>query len=78
MPLLYKQKVAVVEAASNEQNPESDVINNKDPTHSTQQILANIPPPLNTGFISRVSNQNGVSLLYIMFEIHQSGREPSI
>ena len=26
---------------------------------------------------SRVSNQNGVSLLYIMFEIHHSGREPS-
>ena len=28
--------------------------------------------------ISRVSNQNGVSLLYIMLEIHHSGREPSI
>ena len=28
--------------------------------------------------ISRVSNQNGVSLLYIMVEIHHSGREPSI
>ena len=28
--------------------------------------------------ISRVSNQNGVSLLYIMHEIHHSGREPSI
>ena len=27
--------------------------------------------------ISRVSNQNGVSLLYIMLEIHHSGREPS-
>ena len=26
----------------------------------------------------RVSDQNGVSLLYIMFEIHHSGREPSI
>ena len=26
---------------------------------------------------SRVSNQNGVSLLYIMFEIHHSGRGPS-
>ena len=28
--------------------------------------------------ISRVSNQNGVSLLYIMLKIHQYGREPSI
>ena len=28
--------------------------------------------------ISRVSDQNGVSLLYIMLEIHHSGREPSI
>ena len=28
--------------------------------------------------ISRVSNKNGVSLLYIMLEIHHSGREPSI
>ena len=26
----------------------------------------------------RVSDQNGVSLLYIMLEIHHSGREPSI
>ena len=26
---------------------------------------------------SRVFNQNGVSLLYIMLEIHHSGREPS-
>ena len=29
-------------------------------------------------FISRVPDQNGVSLLYIMLEIHHSGREPSI
>ena len=28
--------------------------------------------------ISRVSDQNGVSLLYIMLEIHHSGWEPSI
>ena len=28
--------------------------------------------------ISRVSDQNGVSLLYIMLEIHHSGRKPSI
>ena len=28
--------------------------------------------------ISRVSDQNGVSLLYIMLEIHHSGGEPSI
>ena len=27
---------------------------------------------------SRVPDQNGVSLLYIMLEIHHSGREPSI
>ena len=27
--------------------------------------------------MSRVSNQNGVSPLYIMLEIHHSGREPS-
>ena len=26
---------------------------------------------------SRISNQNGVSLLYIMLEIHHSGRKPS-
>ena len=29
-------------------------------------------------YISRVSDQKGVSLLYIMLEIHHSGREPSI
>ena len=29
-------------------------------------------------YISRVPDQNGVSLLYIMLEIHHSGREPSI
>ena len=29
-------------------------------------------------YISRVSDQNGVSLLYIKLEIHHSGREPSI
>ena len=29
-------------------------------------------------YISRVSDQNGVSLLYIMLEIHHSGLEPSI
>ena len=28
--------------------------------------------------ISRVPDQNGVSLLYIMLEIHHSGREPLI
>ena len=28
--------------------------------------------------ISRVSDQNGISLLYIMLEIHRSGQEPSI
>ena len=27
---------------------------------------------------SRVSNQNGVSLLYVMLEIHNSGPEPLI
>ena len=27
-------------------------------------------------YISKVSDQNGTSLLYIMLEIHQSGREP--
>ena len=31
-----------------------------------------------TCFISRVSDQNGVSLLYVMLEIHHFGREPSI
>ena len=30
------------------------------------------------GIIPRVSDQNGVSLLYIMLEIHHSGQEPSI
>ena len=29
-------------------------------------------------FVSRVSNQNGVSLLYIVLEIHLSGQEPSV
>ena len=29
-------------------------------------------------YISRVPDQNGVSLLYVMLEIHHSGREPSI
>ena len=28
--------------------------------------------------ILRVSDQNGISLLYIMFEIHHSGQEPLI
>ena len=28
--------------------------------------------------VSRVSDQNGVSLLYIMLEMHHSGREPSV
>ena len=28
-------------------------------------------------YLSRVSNQNGVSLLYIMLEMHHSCREPS-
>ena len=28
--------------------------------------------------ISKVSNQTSISLLYIMLEIHNSGREPSI
>ena len=31
----------------------------------------------NDDCISRVPDQNGVSLLYIMLEIHHSGREPS-
>ena len=31
-----------------------------------------------SSMISRVSDQNGVSLLYIMLGIHHSGREPSI
>ena len=31
-----------------------------------------------TGTFSRIRDQNGVSLLYIMFEIHQSGQEPSV
>ena len=29
-------------------------------------------------YISRVSDQNGVSFLYIMLEIHHSGQKPSI
>ena len=32
---------------------------------------------LGSGIKSRVSDQNGISLLYIMLEIHHSGREPS-
>ena len=32
---------------------------------------------VNIHYTSRVSNQNGVSLLYIMLEIHHSGPEPS-
>ena len=34
--------------------------------------------PLGEVGITRVSDQNGVSLLYIMLEIHHSGQEPSI
>ena len=30
-----------------------------------------------SSMILRVSNKNGVSLLYVMLEIHHSGREPS-
>ena len=30
------------------------------------------------GCISRIPDQNGISLLYIMLEIHHSGREPSV
>ena len=41
---------------------------------------ASTPPPAllisRHTYISRVSDQNGVSLLYIMLEIHHSGREP--
>ena len=32
----------------------------------------------NTGYISRVSDLNCVSQLYIILEIHHSGRKPSI
>ena len=45
-------------------------INNKKGTHIITFLSGHL--------ISRVSNQNGVSPLYIMLEIHHSGREPSI
>ena len=43
-------------------------------------VFCKDPPDKETGcdYISRVSDQNGVSLLYIMIEIHHSGQEPSI
>ena len=42
---------------------------------STHQKLPSQPQHTDSN-TSRVSNQNGVSLLYIMLEIHHSGREP--
>ena len=33
---------------------------------------------LDTEHITRVYDQNGVSLLYVMLVMHHSGREPSI
>ena len=42
------------------------------------QTLCFITTKLLAENISRVSGQNGVSLLYVMLEIHHSGREPSI
>ena len=33
---------------------------------------------LTSGNILRVPDENGVSLLYILLEIHHSGREPSL
>ena len=44
-----------------------------EPKHCTQNLLFSFK-----GNISRVSDQNGVSLLCIMLEIHHSGPEPSI
>ena len=35
-------------------------------------------PDVPHSYISRVPERNGVSLLYIMLEIHHSGREPLI
>ena len=49
---------------------------------SKQEILSRIAQTTgaltNLKTISRVSNQNGISLLYTMLEIHHSGRERSI
>ena len=49
--------------------------------YSVSPVLGTVtcwcPLKCNRWKISRVSNQNGVSLLYIMLEIHHSGREPS-
>ena len=42
-----------------------------------QQTSTRNPNLKNYNLISRVSDQNGISLLYIMFEIHHSGHEPS-
>ena len=41
-------------------------------------VWANTPLRYTLHNISRVSNQNGVSLLSIMLEIHHSGQKPSI
>ena len=33
---------------------------------------------VSVAFVARVSNQNGVSRLFVIVEIHHSGRKPSI
>ena len=50
----------------------------KKPTTKTVYSVNTITNVLHHTYISRISDQKGVSLLYIMLEIHHSGREPSI
>ena len=42
------------------------------------ETKANLKVVIHESKVSRVPNQNGVSLQYIMLEIHHSGREPSV
>ena len=44
----------------------------------TNTVYLTVPVSSNLGVISRVSDKNGVFLLYIMLEMHHSGWEPSI
>ena len=58
-------------------NYDKDKMVNKTREETQCQCLLMQPHALST-YISRVSDQNGVSVLFIMLEIHHSGREPSI
>ena len=54
------------------------VKNNSHPCHFFGMKESQFPTADQVGTILRVPNQNGVSVLYIMLEIHHSDQEPSI